>query len=50
MKGQISVLALYQQIAETWPKGHYAAFIATKRAPELLSFMETTSKAKRGKS
>lgn len=43
-------LALYQQVAETWPDGKYAEFIVAKRAPELEKLIKIKNKIKRGTS
>ena len=43
-------LSLYQQVAEIWPDGRYADFIAEKRAPELERLVKIKIKTKRGAS
>ena len=40
-------LALYRQTAETWPKGKYCEFIASKKMPELMSLIKSKSKTKK---
>ncbi|MFA5344591.1 MAG: tetratricopeptide repeat protein [Kiritimatiellia bacterium] len=43
-------LKLYRQVAETWPDGRYADFIAEQKMPELASLMKAKGKTKRGAS